>query len=229
MSFYRQSRLLPRRFRLVPASFLERPGLPFANAITEASIQTAFGDEDVCFANDADAVYTPEITLWAFLSQVLFKDEHRSCIAAVARVAVLLVALERGPCSGNTGAYCRARAKLSETVIRRLAVDVADGCERQVEAKGLWHNRHVHLVDGTTVSIPDTPANQQAYPQSSRQPEGLGFPIACVVVLLSLATGMLMDMAMGPRRSCRGMEAAGQAGVDGPTDLRPDASVDPGS
>jgi len=198
MSLYKQSRRLPHRFRLVLASFLGRAGLPFADVLSERSIETAFDDGGVSFADDEDAVYTPAITLWAFLSQVLFKDEHRSCVAAVARVAVLLVALKRAPCSGNTGAYCRARDKLPEPVIRRLAVDVADGCERPLDAKWLWHHRHVYLVDGTTVSMPDTPANQQAYPQPPQQPEGLGFPIARVVVLLSLATGMLVDMAMGP-------------------------------
>jgi len=198
MSFYKPPRSLPRRFRLVLASFLQRPGLPFADVITEESVETAFDDEGVSFADDEEAVYTPAMTLWTFLSQVLFKDEHRSCVAAVARVAVLLVALKRTPCSGNTGAYCRARAKLSETALRRLAVDVAEGCERQIDTKWLWHGRHVYLVDGTTVSMPDTPENQEAYPQPPQQPEGLGFPMARVVVLLSLATGMLVDMAMGP-------------------------------
>ena len=198
MSLYASSRLLPRRFRLVLASFLQRPGLPFADAITEESIQAAFDAEAVSFAGEDDAVYAPAITLWAFLSQVLFKGEQRSCVAAVARVAVLLVALERDPCSGNTGAYCRARAKLSETALHRLTADVADGCERQVEEEWLWRGRHVYLVDGTTVSMPDTPDNQEAYPQPSSQEEGLGFPIARLVVLLSLATGMLKDMALGP-------------------------------
>jgi hypothetical protein len=198
MLFCNPPRLLPRRFRLILASFLHRPGLPFADAISEETIQAAFEDEDACFAGDEDAVYTPAITLWAFLSQVLFKGEHRSCVTAVARVIVLLVALKRDPCSANTGAYCRARARLSEKVLRRLVVDVAGACERQVDAKWLWHHRHVYLVDGTTVSMPDTPANQAAYPQQPQQQEGLGFPIARVVVLLSLATGMLKDMAMGP-------------------------------
>jgi len=193
-----QSRLLPKRFRLILASFLQRPGLPFADAITEESIQSAFDAEGVSFAADDDNVYTPALTLWAFLSQVLFKGEHRSCVAAVARVVVLLVALEREPCSTNTGAYCRARAKLSEAAIHRLAADVASGCEKQVKKEWLWRGRHVHLVDGTTVSMPDTPENQEAYPQPSSQEKGLGFPIARLVVLLSLATGMLEDMAMGP-------------------------------
>ncbi|MCH8912570.1 MAG: IS4 family transposase [Planctomycetes bacterium] len=198
MSFYKPVRSLPKRFRLVLVSFLQRPGLPFADALTEEAIHKAFDDEGNSFAEDQEAVYTPAITLWAFLSQVLFKDEQRSCVAAVARVIVLLVALERGPCSSNTGAYCRARGKLSETVIRRLAVDLADGCERQLDPARLWHGRHVYLVDGTTVSMPDTPENQEAYPQPTHQPQGLGFPLARVVVLLSLATGMLTDLAMGP-------------------------------
>lgn len=198
MSLYGPSRQLPRRFRLVLASFLQRPGLAFADVITEESIDRAFAGEPASFGDDAEAVFTPAITLWAFLSQVLFKGEQRSCVAAVARVAVLLVALERGPCSGNTGAYCRARAKLPETVLRRLTVEVADGCERQVEADWLWQGRHVYLVDGATVSLPDTPENQETYPQPRQQQIGLGFPIVRLVVLLSLATGMVKDLALGP-------------------------------
>ena len=198
MPFYKQSRSLPGRFRLVLASFLQRSGLPFADALPEEALQKAFAEEGASFAEEEDAVYTPAMTLWAFLSQVLFKDEQRSCVAAVTRVVVLLVALERGPCSSNTGAYCRARSKLSEKVIHRIMVEVADGCERQVDQEWLWHGRHVHLVDGTTVSMPDTPQNQEAYPQPPMQQKGLGFPIARLVVLLSLATGMLTDMALGP-------------------------------
>jgi hypothetical protein len=183
---------------LILASFLQRPGLPFADALPEEAIQKAFDEEEASFAEDEDDVYTPAITLWAFLSQVLFKDEQRSCVAAVARVIVLLVALERGPCSSNTGAYCRARSKLSEKVIHRMTVEVAESCEKQIDKEWLWHGRHIRLVDGTTVSMPDTPENQEAYPQPHSQPKGLGFPMARVVVLLSLATGMLTDMALGP-------------------------------
>ncbi len=198
MSLYRHSRELPRRFRLILASFLQRPDLPFTDVLSEQAIEKAFDDEDATFAEDEDVVFTPAVTLWAFLSQVLFKDEHRSCVAAVARVAVLLVALERGPCSTNTGAYCRARGKLSEKVIRQLTIDIGEGCEDKLNDQWLWHGRHVYLVDGTTVSMPDTPENQAVYPQNTQQKEGLGFPIARVVVAMSLASGMLTGMAMGP-------------------------------
>lgn len=198
MSSDRPSRPLPRSFRLILKSFLQRPGLPFSNVLSEEKIQAAFEVENASFAEDPDAVYTPAVTLWAFLSQVLYKGEQRSCIPAVGRVVVLLVALGREPCSNNTGAYCRARAKLSERVLQRLTCDLARGCEKALYDRWLWRGRHVYLVDGTTVSMPDTPENQAAYPQQPQQKKGLGFPIARVVTLLSLASGMLTDMALGP-------------------------------
>src|SRR5713226_5273708 len=198
MSFYPHSQSRPRSFRFVLSSFLQQPGLPFAQVLPEETIQQAFDDEACNFAQGDEDVYTPAVTLWAFLSQVLFKSEHRSCLAAVGRVIVLCLALGRGPCSDNTGAYCRARAKLPLAVIHRLASTVADGCEQKLPSHCLWKGRHVYLVDGTTASMPDTVTNQAAYPQAKTQGEGLGFPIVRLVVLLSLATGMLKDMALGP-------------------------------
>lgn len=198
MSFYASGQSLPRRFRLILSSFMQHGGLPFADVLPEQTIEEAFAEAEADFAQDEEDVYTPALTLWAFLSQVLHAKEMRSCVAAVTRVIVLLVALGKEPCSDNTGAYCRARAKLPAAIIRRLTTDIADGCERRLKRRWLWKGRHVHLVDGTTVSMPDTPKNQAAYPQAESQPEGLGFPIARVVVLLSLATAMVQGMAMGP-------------------------------
>jgi putative transposase len=185
-------------FGLVLRSFLQHRGLPFAQALPAETIQQAFDDEGVSFGQGEGDVYTPALTLWAFLSQVLFKEEQRSCLAAVARVIVLLVALGKRPCSDDSGAYCRARAKLPAPIIRRLTTQVADGCEQQVPQEWLWKGRHVHLVDGSTISMPDTAANQAEYPQPTTQEPGLGFPIARLVVLLSLATAMVKDMAIGP-------------------------------
>ena len=198
MSFYQGRRLLPQRFRLVLASILQASGLPFSEVLGEKEIEEAFDAEDAWFAQEEGDVYTPAMTLWAFLSQVLYKEEQRSCLAAVSRVIVLLAALGRAPCAKNSGAYCKARAKLPETVIERLATRVAVGCEKQVSEEGLWKGRHVKLADGTTVSMPDTEENQEEYPQQASQAEGLGFPIARMVVLLSLATAMVSGMAIGP-------------------------------
>jgi len=198
MSFYASGRTLPQRFRMILSSFMQQDSLPFAQVLPEEAIQQAFADADADFAQDEENTYTPALTLWAFLSQVLHAKEMRSCAAAVARVIVLLVAAGKDPCSDNTGAYCRARAKLPAAIIRRLTTDVADGCEQRLKTPWLWKGRHVHLVDGTTVSMPDTPDNQAAYPQANTQKEGVGFPIARIVVLLSLATAMVKGMAMGP-------------------------------
>jgi hypothetical protein len=197
MSFYHNLPDVSRRFRLVSSSFLQGDGLHFAAALPEARIQEAFDAEGVDFAQDDDAVYTPSVTLWASLSQVLHKGEQRSCLAAVARVLVLVVALGRKPCAKNSGAYCRARAKVSEVVLRRLTTDVAKGCENAVPDRWLWHRRHVLLADGTTASMPDTQANQDEYPQHVAQ-KPLGFPMLRLVVLLSLATAMMHSMALGP-------------------------------
>jgi putative transposase len=198
MAFYSSTFSLSRRFRLVLSSFLQHDGLAFANVLPEENIQRAFDEENKDFAQEEDAVYTPAVTLWAFLSQVLFKGEQRSCLAAVSRIIVLLISLKRPACSDNTGAYCRARAKLPEVVLRRLVYEVADGCEEQLPGEWLWHGRHVYLVDGTTVSMPDTDANQEVYPQQTQQKKGIGFPIARLVVSLSLSMAMVSAAALGP-------------------------------
>jgi putative transposase len=198
MSFYQGRRLLPQRFRLVLSSVLQASGLPFSDTLTEEEIEEVFDEEESWFAQEDGDVFTPPLTLWGFLSQVLHKDEQRSCLAAVSRIIVLLAALGREPCANNSGGYCKARAKVPEKVIRRLTTRVADGCEKQVPEDWLWKGRHVKLADGTTVSMPDTEENQEEYPQQASQDEGLGFPVARMVLLLSLATAMVCEMAIGP-------------------------------
>jgi putative transposase len=188
-------------FRFAQRSFLHHDGLPFANALSEEAVRQIANEAglppDEENANDG-IVYTTALTLWAFLSQVLHREEHRSCTAAVARVIVLCVALGREPCSDNTGAYCRARARLPLVLVQRLTYHVADMAEAQVPESWLWKGKHVHLIDGTTVSTPDSAPLQAQYPQPTAQQPGLGFPLIRMVVLLSLATAMVGGMAMGP-------------------------------
>jgi WD40 repeat protein len=199
-SLYDACPRLPRRFRLVLSSFAQQEGLAFAQVLPEETIAQAFADADAAFAQDADDIYTPALTLWAFLSQVLCSGVMRSCRAAVARVLVLWVTLGKAPFSDNTGGYCRARAKLPVGVLRRLTTEQARGCEQRLPRRWWWKGRHVQLVDGTTVSMPASANNQAAYPQPATQAQGLGFPIARLVVLWSLATAMTRCMALGPYR-----------------------------
>jgi hypothetical protein len=143
-------------------------------------------------------VYTPLVTFWAFLAQVA--SPERCCRAAVARVLAWLVGRGRRACNPTTGAYCKARARLPEAVPQRLARDT--GRELHGAANGWqWQGRRVKVVDGTTLSMPDTPANQRAYPQPPAQKPGLGFPIVRAVVVFCLATGAALDAALA---RCRG-------------------------
>jgi hypothetical protein len=183
-------------FRTVLDSYAQSPDLPFRDVLTEAQIQALADEEGVAFGDGPGCVWSVALTLWAFLSQVLSKD--KSCTAAVARVVVLLVALGREPCAAGTGAYCKARAKLPERFLQRLACDVGRRLEDEAPAGWRWKGRRALLVDGTTLLLADTPANQAAYPQMPSQKPGLGFPIIRLVVLLALATAALQGAALGP-------------------------------
>jgi hypothetical protein len=183
-------------FQTVLDSFACAPGLPFQDVLTAERRETLAAEEQLHFGSAPGDVYSVPVTLWAFLAQVLSKE--KACVAAVARVLVLRVALGLPPCASDTGAYCKARAKLSEPFLQRVCYDVAEQVESQAPAAWLWKGRHVFIGDGSTLSMPDTPANQQAYPHPRSQKRGLGFPILRVVVLLALATGVLSGAAFGP-------------------------------
>ena len=185
----------------VLAPFVSHPDLPFADVLTGAEVRQAFADADVHFGAGPKAVYTPPLTLWAWLSQGVHKE--KACLAAALRLGVLLLLLSRAPGDSNSGTYCRARAKVPYRLLRRLACQVGRRLERQVPDAWLWRGRHVHLVDGFVVALPDTPANQQTYPQPKSQPAGLGFPPMRLVLVASLLTACVQGLAYGP---CAGKE-----------------------
>src|SRR2546423_1218492 len=109
-------------FGTVLRSFGSADGLPFADALSEEDINNACKEEGVDFANGPDDVYTPAVTLWAFIAQCL--SASKSCVAAVARVVVLRFALGLPVCSAGTGGYCKARPKLPESLLQRLTCQV---------------------------------------------------------------------------------------------------------
>jgi len=188
----------PRKgsFDAVAESFLQEEGLPFAHVLDAQAIRQAFARRDALFAEDA--IFSTEIVLWAFLAQALRDGKGAACTQAVADIAVYLVQTGGRPPSGDTGDYCRARAKLDLSALRQLVRHVAEQLGAQSNEDWLWHARHAKLVDGFTFTMPDTPDNQQAFPQPSSQPPGVGFPIARACAVLSLATGCLHDLAVGP-------------------------------
>lgn len=183
-------------FRSVLRTFGQDANLPLADLLTEEDIQQACDEEGVCFAPAGHHIWTPALTVWALLSQCF--SDSKSCVAAVARAVVLRVSLGLPPCSEATGAYCKARAKLPIDLLHRLARQLGDRLEENAAASWRWKDRRVLLCDGTSVSGPDTPANQADYPQPKTQKRGLGFPLIRLVVLLGFATAALTDAALGP-------------------------------
>jgi len=174
-------------------SLRESDVLPFHDILDAKMVERALADEGVTFN---ERIYTPLVTTCLFLSQVL--DPDHSCRAAVARLIVWMAINGRKPCAAETGSYCDARHRLPQAVLAGLARQVA----RQIEGRGpdawLWRGRRVVLVDGTTASMPDTQENQAAFPQMRGQKAGLGFPLVRMVALITLATGVVRDLAMGP-------------------------------
>ena len=195
MPFYTQ-RAARANFQTVLQTFAQAPGLPFQDVLTAEHLERVAQEEGVDFGAAPGHIYSVAVTLWALLAQVLSKE--KACVAAVARIVVLRIALDLPPCGAATSAYCKARAKLPEPFLQRLTLDVGHQVERAAPASWLWKGRHVYLADGSTVSMPDTPSNQQAYPQPRTQEPGLGFPIARLVVLLALATAVVTGAAIGP-------------------------------
>jgi hypothetical protein len=175
------------------ARFARNEGLPFAEVLTEASIRDALNEHHVKYR---DRVFSPATTIWGFLSQVL-SDDH-SCRDAVSRIIAHRAANGLSACSPNTASSCNARTRVLTGVLRTLARRTAEELQAAATQPWKWNGREVLIADGTHVSMPDTPENRARYPQPPTQKEGIGFPLARVAVLLSLATGACHDLAIAP-------------------------------
>jgi hypothetical protein len=180
-SFRRHAALLRRQF-------LQGGGLPFTDVLTDQLLSQAMAT----VGRWLDRVFSPLVTLWVFLGQVLSADH--SCRAAVARLNAHRAARGQRPCSPRTGAYCRARKRLPEAFLSAAACSVGRSLDARADPRWRWKGRRVYLFDGTTVTMPDTPANQAAYPQVYNQGPGVGFPIARLGAVFSLACGAVVNL-----------------------------------
>ena len=126
--------------------------------------------------NSRRRVFSVHRTFWGFLYQVL----HRNCTCrkALRHIQAILASRGQGPISSNTGGYSRARGRLPFDLLQRLRHSVAAYAQRILpKAEELWFGLRPLIIDGTTVTLPDTKKNQQAYPQSRKQKPGCGFPL----------------------------------------------------
>lgn len=189
-----------RRFR---ARFVQVGGTALSGVIT-AQVLKAWVIE--ASGKWRERLYPPLTTVVMFIEQVLGGDH--SCQAAVAQGLSSRVALGQAPCSLNTGPYCKARRRLSLDLVERLGHEVGARLCAAQPTPWLWRGRNVKLVDGTTVSMPDTAENQKVFPQSSQQKPGLGFPLARLLGIVSLSCGAVLEWASGPCEGKRTGETA---------------------
>ncbi len=202
MDEYTQGRL-SSQVRRCRRHVLEDQDLCFTKLLPQEQVEAAVERHEVRYRQRQ---YTPLVTIWTFLYQVLSSDQ--SCRAAVARLLAFLCVGGEEPGSAKTDPYCKARERLPEKLLADLARDSGGQLQRDVPATDLLGGRPIKIADGTTVSMPDTPANQKAYPQQAAQEKGLGFPILRLVGLISLSCGAVLDIATGPYRGKRTGETA---------------------
>ena len=175
---------------LLRRQFLQDGDLPFATVLTEDVIAESLA----AVGHWLDRVFSPLVTLWVFLGQVLSADH--SCRAAVARLNAHRVARGLKPCSPHTGAYCQARKRLPERFLADLALRTGRALDAGADEGWRWKKRRVYVYDGSSVTMPDTPANQAAYPQPVAQKPGLGFPLARIGAAFSLACGAVVGLGV---------------------------------
>lgn len=180
-------------FRAAVGEARRHGDLYFAALVDRQSISEAFGEASSLWQG---WIYTPAVTVWVFLSQCLSADH--SCRDAVTRLAAWRTVQGLKPCSAETGAYCTARDALPEAACRELVRRSGRELEAQAPRAWLWRGRRVRIVDGSTITMPDTPENQAEYPQAKSQAPGCGLPIARVLVVFSLAVGTVIEATMGP-------------------------------
>ena len=145
-----------------------------------------------------ERLYPPTVTLSMFMRQTLEADG--SCQKAVNGWAAQRAADGLSACSVRTGGYCRARQRLPLEMVSALTRQTGQLLSQKALSQWRWRDRSVKLVDGTGLSMPDTPQNQAAYPQPSTQAAGVGFPLARLVVVMCLASGVALDAAIGPHQ-----------------------------
>lgn len=172
------------RVQILKHKFSQSLGLPFRELLPESVIVQTIRELKIKYKQ---RLFDPVVTLWAFLSQVL--DTDKTCHNAVSRVIAYLANDSVEVPSSDTSAYCQARARLPEKLLEQLFGKVARSLEEKVTTECLWRGRNVLVIDGSTVSMPDTVENQKAYPQPTNQKPGCGFPIAKIGVVFSLVTG----------------------------------------
>lgn len=143
-------------------------------------------------------LFSKENTFWAFFSQIL--DADGGCQEVVRKVQALAATRSMPVPSASTSAYCQARSKLGTAELEEILSHTAEDLQQQGQSRW-WKGRRVVVVDGTGVSMADTPANQDVWPQPKSQKPGCGFPQARICACFCLQTGALLSYRTGHNKN----------------------------
>jgi len=175
----------------------------FFNLLTNSELLSTVEDQ---LPEHRERLYPPTVTLSLFLAQAMNTDS--SCQNTVNRHVVERVFNGLSSCSVLTGGYCKARQRLPTDMVSELVRQTGKMVGDKTPDNWRWHGRCVKLIDGTTITLPDTLENQKKFPQQSTQRAGLGFPIARMVAVICLSSGVILDAAMGDYKGKGGSEHA---------------------
>lgn len=184
------------RLRRLRAEQAQCASLPFADALSAESIQAVVTELKLSFR---ERVFSPLVTLWVFLRQTL--DPDQSCRQALCVLLAHRVSQNLSKCSLRSGSYCDARRRLPLALFQKLAQRTGRELQAKAADDWLFHQRRIVLVDGTTVSMPDTPQNAARFDKPRNQHGAGPFPVARLLVVLCGATAVVLDAAIG---ACRG-------------------------
>jgi hypothetical protein len=145
--------------------------------------------------NSRERLFTLRLTCECLVWQML--KPRTACREVVRQVQALACLHGRDAVDDNASAYIQARQRLPQECLERVLAATAQAAERRAAPSSQLQGRPVKVVDGSSVQLPDTAANQQDYPQPSGQKRGCGFPVLKLVVLFSLASGALLDVVIG--------------------------------
>ena len=145
--------------------------------------------------NSRVRVFSLRLTFECFVWQML--KPRTSCREVVRAVQALFQTRGRSAPAENTGAYVQARQRLPLERLQKALVHTAQIADQRVGLHGPLRRRPVKVVDCSTVQLPDTPDNQQRYPQPSSQKPGCGLPLLKFLVLFSLSSGAILRITVG--------------------------------
>lgn len=188
--FLRHCRPRPNSTAQDPAPFLHQLQLLFSPWVPDSYTRpTASGP------GSRRRLWSIELVFWTFLSQIL--SPGSACRSAVREARAYAHARHLPLPEDNTAAYCLARQRLPLERLRPLLDHIASLMARRSSDPGRWRGHPVRILDGTTLTADDTPANQRSFPQPSSQASGCGFPFVRLVACFCLASGALLGWATG--------------------------------